>query len=130
MKQVREFRCETLEQLSRAFHAARAQVEAGRVLKVALSPWKKRRSIDQNARYWAILTAVAAQMPPMMNGVWYAPEVWHEHYKRRFLPMLPGPGGSAYPQSTTSLSTSEFVDYCDQVEADAIEQGVFFEAYP
>lgn len=94
-----------------------ASVSAGKILKLTVEPWQSKRSLEQNALYWATLTDISREAPAHMDGVFYAPDVWHEHFRRLFLPMRPGPGGEGIPTSTTSLSVTEMADYITQVQA-------------
>ena len=98
--------------------------QAGKVLRVTVEIWRNPRTVDQNKRYWRILNLIAAAAPPHLDGQWYAPEVWHEHFKRKFLGVQPGPFGDVVPNTTTKLSTVEFSGYCDQIEAWAAGEGM------
>lgn len=90
--------------------------------RVTVDEIKATRSLEQNARYWAMLTAISQQAPEHMGGQWYSPEVWHEYAKRRFLGVEPGPYDTGVPKSTTKLRVGEFADYMTQVEVWADEQ--------
>ena len=105
----------------------RTHVDAGYPMKVTVERWKKKRSVDQNARMWAILNALSKSAPPYMDGQWYSPDVWHEYMKRRFLGVEPGPFGEPATKSTAKLSTVEFSGYCDQIEAWIAEEGIILE---
>lgn len=94
-----------------------ASIEAGKDLKVEVAPWENKRSLEQNALYWATLTEIAREAPAHMDGVYHSPEVWHEYFRRRFLPMLAGPDGEGIPTSTRSLKVSEMADYITQIQA-------------
>ena len=54
----------------------RAMAAAGKPLVVELKPEKTRRSLDQNARYWALVAQVAEQAS--VGGRQYSAEAWHE----------------------------------------------------
>ena len=90
--------------------------------RVSVEEAKPTRSLEQNSRYWALLTAISQQAPDHMGGQWYSPEVWHEYCKRRFLGVEPGPYDTGVPQSTTKLKIAEFADYMTEVEVWADEQ--------
>ena len=120
-------RIRTHEQVRALSSRLLATVDEGRELRVTVEDWKNTRSLDQNRRYWAILTDLARAAPSHMDGVWYAPEVWHEHFKRKFLGVQEGPFGPV-PKTTTKLSTLDFSGYCDQIEAWAAEEGIILEA--
>lgn len=90
-------------------------------------PYKTTRSLEQNKRYWALMGEVAEQMAAHMDGVYHAPESWHEIMKKRFLGYdVMEVEGATYevPKSSRKLKVDEFADFMTQVEAWAIEQGV------
>lgn len=82
---------------------------------VECKPESKKRSTLQNRYYWAVLHQIEAQA--WIEGRQYSSEVWHESAKRRFIGCIDLPGGGTMAQSTTELSTKEFLDYVTQVEA-------------
>ena len=89
--------------------------------------YKRERSLEQNARYWAILTDIAEQVKPEDRE--FAPETWHEFFKAKFLgkdTMVIDGEPVLVQRTTTKLRVMEFIDYCTQVEAWAIEHGVHF----
>lgn len=60
-------------------------VDAARPLEVVIREEKRKRTLDQNALYWAgPLRDIAEQA--WVHGRQYSAEVWHEHFKREFLP--------------------------------------------
>ena len=127
MKQHRSFTIESEAQWHTVFKkAVKPYLEAKKVLTVTVEPFRKKRSVDQNARYWAILNELSQKMPPHMDGVWYSPAVWHEAMKQRFLGVKPGPFGPV-AKSTTKLSVVEMMGYCDEIQAWAIEEGIMFD---
>lgn len=92
---------------------------------------KRKRTPAQNRRYWGkgVLAQIAEQAAP--GGKLYSPEVWHEQFKRKFIGVEQLPDGSVVGKSSTALTTSEFCDFCDQVEAYAAsELGVVFYDLP
>lgn len=87
---------------------------------------RKRTSL-QNRRYWGqgVLAQIAAQAA--VNGCLFPAEVWHEQFKRQFIGVVQLPNGDVVGKSSTELTTSEFSDFCTQVEAfAAAELGVTF----
>ena len=87
----------------------------------------RKRTKPQNKRYWGkgVLAQIAAQAAP--NGRLYSAETWHEQFKRMFIGVEELPSGEVIGKSSTGLSTSEFSDFCAQVEAYAAsELGVTF----
>lgn len=60
-------------------------VDAVRPLEVVIREEKKARKLDQNALYWAgPLRDIAEQA--WVQGRQYSADVWHEYFKREFLP--------------------------------------------
>lgn len=60
-------------------------MDAEKPLEVRVSERKMSRRDEQNALMWAgPLKDISQQV--YLNGRTYSPEVWHEHFKREFLP--------------------------------------------
>ena len=100
----------------------------------------KARGMDQNALYWVgPLADIAAQA--WVAGRKYSAEVWHEQFKRAYLPeefdeeltkegyrkwdITPN-GDRVLIGSTTQLTKKGFSQYLTQVEADGAGLGVQF----
>jgi len=94
---------------------------------VEVKRYRKKRSVEANARYWSIVSAIAHGMAEQMDGEYHHPEVWHEWLATRFLGVVPGPFGDPVRKSTARLNTSDFSEYMEEVEAWAAEQGVLLE---
>lgn len=93
------------------------------VLTVAL----RKRTKPQNRRYWGrgVLAQIAEQA--VVNGKLYSAETWHEQFKRQFIGVIELPNGEVIGKSSTELSTAEFCEFSDKVEAyAATELGVTF----
>jgi len=87
----------------------------------------KKRTKPQNRRYWGrgVLAQIAEQAT--VNGRLYSAESWHEMFKRMFIGYDELPNGEIIGKSSTKLTTAEFCNFCDQVEAYACtELGVRF----
>lgn len=89
---------------------------------VSIEEMKSRRTLEQNARLWALYTEISKISPDYMGGAWHSPEVWHRYCQTRFLGMESGPFGTGVPKSTAKLKVGEFCDYMSQVEAWAQDQ--------
>jgi len=92
-----------------------------------LTVTRRKRTKAQNRRYWGngVLKQISEQA--VVNGRLYTPEVWHELAKRKFVGVIELPSGEVVGKSTTGLTTAEFCQFSDQVEAwAAIELGVTF----
>ena len=103
-----------------------AMIDRGPV-ELILRPAKSKRSIEQNQRYWKLLSQMAVAI--VIDGRRFRPEVWHEHLKREFIGReeLVLPSGEIEERgiSTTTLNVSDFGDYMAKIEAwCATEHGV------
>ncbi len=88
---------------------------------------RRKRTPAQNRRYWGngVLKQISQQA--VVNGEMYGPEAWHELAKRKFVGVIELPSGEVVGKSTTGLTTAEFCQFSDQVEAwAASELGVTF----
>jgi len=87
----------------------------------------RKRTAAQNRRYWGrgVLAQIAEQAT--VGGRLYSAEIWHEQFKRMFIGVEELPSGEVIGKSSTSLSTAEFCEFSDLVEAHAaVELGVRF----
>lgn len=87
----------------------------------------KKRTPEQNRRYWGrgVLAQIAEQAT--VNGKLYSAKVWHEQWKRMFIGFDELPNGQIIGKSSTGLTTAEFCDFCTQVESYAAQElGVRF----
>lgn len=92
-----------------------------------LTVTRMKRTSRQNRRYWGrgVLAQIAEQAT--VNGRLYSADVWHEQFKRMFIGVDELPDGSVIGKSSTRLTTVEFSQFCDEVEAYAAsELGVTF----
>lgn len=94
---------------------------------IEIKVWHRRRSPEQNRRYWAVLQQIAMEMARQMESEYHAPETWHEYFKAQFLgkdTLLVDGDAVLVQRSTAKLPVMEFLDYSEQVEAWAAEHGV------
>ena len=106
------------------FLAASLQAGATWVLTID----KKKRTPKQNRRYWSkgVLAQIAAQST--VEGKLYSAKNWHEMFKREYIGVIELPNGEVIGKSSASLTTKEFCDFCDEVEAYAVtELNVIFQ---
>ena len=101
--------------------------------RVIATPVGDKRTIEQNARYQAIVNQIAAQVE--CDGELLHRDAWHEWIKGKFIGRyrLRMPDGSIHYQgiSTTTLTVEEFSRFMDAVEAwAATEAGVTFANLP
>lgn len=95
---------------------------------VTIEPVGRRRSLEQNARYWVILTYIAEQLRDE-SGKMYSPETWHEWAKATFIgkdTLIVDGEPTLIPKSSTKLRVMDFADYMTKLEAWAIDHGVNF----
>lgn len=83
-------------------------------LLVNLKRNKPVRSTDQNARYWAILSTIGAQIGETKEAL-------HFSYAVMFIPEDHEVNGIRVPRKTSELKTDEFTIYMNQVEMHAKE---------
>ena len=107
----------------------------------------KPRKPDQNSAMWAgPLRDIAEQA--WVAGQTYSAEVWHEHFKRQYLPEDDDPdlavlakegyrkwdylptGERVLVGSTTQLTVKGFAIYLTKVEADGASMGVIYHPSP
>ena len=115
--------------LTKLWPQVKDQLTAGK--RIDLIVKQEKRSNQQNRRYWGrgVLAQIAEQA--VVNGKMYAPEVWHEFFKKTFIGLVELPDGSVIGKSSTELTKGEFSDFCLQVEEYAIrELGVTFYDLP
>lgn len=90
-------------------------LQAGKTLTLSVS--LKKRTQKQNRRYWGrgVLAQIAEQAA--VGGKLFSAETWHELAKRKFIGVEELPNGEVIGKSSTGLTTAEFCEFCDQVEA-------------
>lgn len=117
-------------------------VSDSRPLQMIIREEAKGRTLDANARMWVgPLTDIAVQA--WVSGKQFSPEVWHEHFKREYLPEEFDPeltkdgyqkwdytpkGERVLVGSTTQLTKRGFAEYLQKVEAFGGSLGVLFSA--
>lgn len=100
---------------------------AGEAHVIEIKPYKKKRTVSQNSRYWAILTEIGQQIK--VNDQEYSPETWHEYFKAKLIgkdTILIDGEAEVIAKSSAKLEVQEFTDYMTQVEVWGIEHGVTF----
>jgi hypothetical protein len=122
-------------------------IPLGKGLQVVFQKEVKARTPDQNSLMWSsgCLTCIAEQF--FVEGKLYSAEVWHEHFKREYLPELDEPylfelvkkpdtyrkwdylpnGDRVLVGSTTDLTKYGFGIYIEKIYAEASSAGVMFD---
>ncbi|MBS7328972.1 MAG: recombination protein NinB [Oxalobacter sp.] len=111
-----------------------------RPIEVVIREQVQARKLDQNALMWAgPLEDICRQV--YLDGRMYSKEVWHEYFKREFLPEMPEEGMTldgyrkwaflpngdrVLKGSTTDLTKKGFARYLEQVYAFGAQYGVQF----
>lgn len=107
------------------FPFLRESLQNGKRLVLTVGP--RKRTKPQNRRYWGkgVLAQIAEQAT--VNGRLFDAETWHEMFKRKFIGVIELPDGGIQGMSSKDLDTSEFAEFCTQVEAFACtDLGVTF----
>ena len=125
----------TLHNRQQAWAAIKAQVFPflGSVLQAGgrwvLTIKRMTRTGQQNRRYWGkgVLAQIVEQA--VVDGKQFSAESWHELFKRKFIGVIELPDGSVRGMSSTELTTAQFCDFSDKVEAFACTElsVVFYE---
>ena len=112
--------------------------DAKHPMQVLIAPFKKKRSVEQNARYWLILTIIAQEAfrlglscdPESGEIKFYEPEIWHEWAKRKFLGKRVIIDGDLLllPESSAQQSVMDFAQYMIELEVWAAENGIVIPA--
>lgn len=78
---------------------------------------KRKRTKPQNRRYWGngVLAQIAAQAT--VGGRLYDADLWHELFKKKFIGVEELPDGTVRGLSSKDLTTTQFSEFCTQVEA-------------
>lgn len=124
-------------------------IDQDKPIEVVIREQVKARKPDQNALMWAgPLRDIEEQA--WVDGRQYSAEVWHEHFKRKFLPEEDSidlhelvkdpstwqkwaytPGGERVCiGSTKDLTVKGFSTYLEQMHSAGAEMGVMFHANP
>ena len=88
----------------------------------------RRRSLEQNALYWATLTHISQQVKDE-EGKRYSPETWHCYFKSQFLgkhTMVVDGEPVLVEKSTTGMKVMEFSEYVSKIQEWAIDHNVNF----
>ena len=117
-----------------------APLDGIKPLQLTLGEEVKARKPDQNSLMWAgPLKDIAHQV--YLDGRTYSPELWHEYFKKEYLPEEFDPelckegyqkwdydpsGDRVCIGSTTELTVKGFSQYLEQIYAFGAEQGVHF----
>lgn len=100
-----------------------ACASSGKPLAVMVTEHKAKRSRDQNAKYWAMLSDLADNA--WVGGRKYSKEQWHLHWAGELIGWEELPGGRQAPISTATLDVASFSEYIEKImQRSADELGV------
>jgi hypothetical protein len=112
---------------------AKACIEKGSPLRIIFTTEERRRTKEQNARYWsgAVLGAIASQA--WIEGRQFDEETWHEALAEKYCPRVEFtlPDGQIFSRrkSTSEMTVKEFSEFVQKVEVYAATQlGVEFDS--
>lgn len=95
-------------------------------LELVLQTRKHKRTVEQNSRYWPLLTEISEGLP--VKGVHFSPTAWHYYFAERFLgceeTKLPNGSTNVQPISTTTLDVAAFSEYMTRIEAWSAQHGL------
>lgn len=97
-----------------------AFANAGNPIVCNLSEFRSTRSREQNNYYWALLEDIEEQA--YFNGRRYSKDVWHEHFKRKFIGLEEMPKGPPMAKSSAKLNVAEFAAFITQVQSEAQQE--------
>ena len=88
---------------------------------VIVKPKKSKRSLEQNSRYWKLVTGLGKQLG-------YEADEMHDICRFKFLRNAIEIEGERLPllTSTTKLTTAQMVDYQDAIERWGVSMGFVF----
>jgi len=86
---------------------------------ITIKPYKKNRSLEQNALMWKWLTLIG-------NELGYTKDEMHETFMRKFLPPITVNtiDGPAEVYSTKPLKVKEMAEYLNHIDQFAAEYGI------
>lgn len=85
---------------------------------VDIRPYKSKRSLDQNSRYWKLITEAGAHFG-------YEADEFHQLMGYKFLRYAKN--RREFIKSTTKLNTAEMADYQDKIERFCSQHGFVFD---
>lgn len=105
----------------------KALAEQEKPLQVVVTPYKAKRTLEQNAKLHAVLQEISEKA--WVGGRQFTMEAWKAEFAKRLIGTEDLPGGGSVPISTTTLDVESCAKFIDQMEAiAATELGVEFSA--
>lgn len=102
-------------------------IESGKAYRLTAVEWRDKRSLSQNAMYWAWLDEINKQNPLRVDGsAIQGRELWHEVFKKFYCPEKQITNGKTVLsiKSTKMLDVGEMTFYLNKIEAWCMDRGV------
>jgi hypothetical protein len=112
-----------LSELTKLTHS-----NTGKSFRLEVKEWREKRSLSQNAMYWAWLSEIDNQAPLRIDGSKAkGSELWHEVFKKYYCPVKNITNGqNILPvKSTKILDVGEMTFYLNKIEMFCIDRGIF-----
>lgn len=97
---------------------AAEQARIGQPLVVSVDAYVAKRSLQANARYWAMLDDISEQAD--VEGKRFSREAWHTYFREQYAPKEDGPAGLV-AMSTAQMNKETFANYVQRVEVYAVQ---------
>lgn len=97
---------------------AAEQARIGQPLVVSVDAYVAKRSLQANARYWALLDDISEQAE--IDGKRFSREAWHTYFREQYAPKEDGPAGLV-AMSTAQMNKETFSNYVQRVEVYAVQ---------
>ena len=107
-------------QINHAIHTLKElKINPEELFELTIKPYKKNRSLEQNALYWKWMMICADELG-------YTKEGMHQTFMRELLApiIIDTPSGDVMEYSTRKLNVKEMATYMEQVSFTASEYGV------
>ena len=118
------------EPIDRFSRLAEQTFTSGHAYKMMVIEEEERRSSEQNAKMWAMLTEFSQQLEH--NGRYYAPEQWKAILLHAwgqevvFLPALEGKAWIPYGNQSSKMSKRDMTSFLEFIMAEGTKRGVKF----
>jgi hypothetical protein len=97
---------------------AAEQARIGQPLVVSVDAYQAKRSLQANARYWALLDDISEQAE--IDGKRFSREAWHTYFREQYAPKEEGPAGLV-AMSTAQMNKETFANFVQRIEVYAVQ---------
>ena len=119
-----------MEPVERFSRLAEQSFTSGHAYKMIVQEEGERRSSEQNAKMWAMLTEISQQL--QINGQMFEPERWKAillhawGQEIEFLPSLNGSGFIPYGNQSSKMLKRDMISFLEFIMAEGTKRGVKF----